>query len=88
MTPQDHRLLCPWDSLGKNAGVSCHALLQGIFQTPGLNLCLLHWQEDAAPWEAAGVSLPGILTSLQAMVGTFCLVEISSSVSKGENIVS
>ena len=21
------RLLCPWDSLGKNAGVRCHALL-------------------------------------------------------------
>ena len=25
------RLLCPWDSPGKNTGVSCHALLQGIF---------------------------------------------------------
>ena len=24
------RLLCPWDSLGKNAGVGCHFLLQGI----------------------------------------------------------
>ena len=24
-------LLCPWDSLGKNTGVGCHALLQGIF---------------------------------------------------------
>ena len=23
------RLLCPWDSLGKNIGVGCHALLQG-----------------------------------------------------------
>ena len=22
-----HRLLCPWDSLGKNAGVGCHFLL-------------------------------------------------------------
>ena len=22
------RLLCPWDSLGKNTGVSCHFLLQ------------------------------------------------------------
>ena len=22
------RLLCPWDSLGKNTGVDCHALLQ------------------------------------------------------------
>ena len=33
-------LLCPWDSPGKNTGVGCHALLQGIFLTQGLNLCL------------------------------------------------
>ena len=31
-------LLCPWDSPGKNTGVGCHALLQGIFPTQGLNL--------------------------------------------------
>ena len=31
------RLLCPWDSLGKNTGVGCHALFQGIFPTQGLN---------------------------------------------------
>ena len=33
-----------WDSPGKNAGVDCHALLQGIFPTWGLNphLPLLH----------------------------------------------
>ena len=35
------RLLCPWDSLGKNTGVGCHSLLQGIFLTQGLNLDLL-----------------------------------------------
>ena len=35
------RLLCPWDSLGENTGVGCHALLQGIFLTQGLNLGLL-----------------------------------------------
>ena len=36
-----------WDSPGKNTGVGCHALLQGIFLTQELNLCLqhlLHWQ--------------------------------------------
>ena len=27
-------LLCPWDSPGKNTGVGCHALFQGIF--PGM----------------------------------------------------
>ena len=39
--------LCPWDSADKNTGVGCHALLQGILPTQGLNLCLfclLHWQ--------------------------------------------
>ena len=27
------RLLCPWDFLGKNTGLGCHFLLQGIFPT-------------------------------------------------------
>ena len=36
------RLLCPRDSPGKSTGVGCHALLQGIFPTRGLNLRLLH----------------------------------------------
>ena len=43
-------LLCPWDSPGKNTGVGCRALLQGIFPTQGSNprlLCLLHWQEGS-----------------------------------------
>ena len=35
-------LLCPWDSPGKNTGLGCHSLLQGIFMTQGLNPCLLH----------------------------------------------
>ena len=32
------RLLCPWDSPGKDTGVGGHALLQAIFQTQWLNL--------------------------------------------------
>ena len=43
-TPQTvaARLLCPWDSPGKNTGVGCRALLQGIFPTQGLSprLCV------------------------------------------------
>ena len=31
------RLLCPWDSPGKNTGVGGHSLLQDIFLTQGLN---------------------------------------------------
>ena len=30
---QPARLLCPWDFPGKNTGVGCHFLLQGIFLT-------------------------------------------------------
>ena len=37
------RLLCPWNFPGKNTGVGCHFLLQGIFLTQGLNLGLLHY---------------------------------------------
>ena len=46
------RLLSPWDSPDKNTGLSCHALLQGIFLSQGLNprlLCLLHWQVGSLP---------------------------------------
>ena len=44
------RLLWPWNFLGKNTGVCCHFLLQGIFPAQGLNshfLSLLHWQADS-----------------------------------------
>ena len=39
------RLLCPWDSPGKNTGEGCHFLLQGIFPTQGSNLCLPHCRQ-------------------------------------------
>ena len=34
---QPTRLLCPWDSPGKSAGVGCHSLPQRAFPTQGLN---------------------------------------------------
>ena len=51
------RLLCPWDSPGKNTGVGCQAFLQGIFPTQGLNLSLLHllhWQMGSLPLAPPG----------------------------------
>ena len=39
---QPARLLCPWNSPGKNTGVGCHSLLQGIFPTRGMHPGLLH----------------------------------------------
>ena len=57
---QSARLLCPWDSPGKNTGVGYCALLQGIFPTQGLNLHLLQlpaltgrFFTTSATWEAA-----------------------------------
>ena len=44
--PLPARVICPSDSLGMNSGVGCHALLQGILPTQGLNSYLLpalHW---------------------------------------------
>ena len=42
---------------GKNTGVDCHFLLQGIFLTQGLNpclSCLLPWQVDSLPLRHLG----------------------------------
>ena len=39
---QPTRLLCPCNSPGKNTGVDCQSLLQGIFPTQGLKPGLLH----------------------------------------------
>ena len=42
---------------GKNTGVGCHFLFQGIFPTQGSNpslLCLLHWQMDSLPLHHLG----------------------------------
>ena len=58
------RLLYPQDSPAKNTGVTCHVLLQGIFLTQGLNLCLLHllhWQAGSftmsATWSPPNIIL-------------------------------
>ena len=48
-----HHVLCPWDFLGKNTGVGCHFLLQGIFSTQGSHaclLCLLHCRRILYHW--------------------------------------
>ena len=51
------RLLCPWDFPGKNTGVGCHLLLQGIFPTQQASLhlfCLLHCQAGSLPLAPPG----------------------------------
>ena len=52
------RLLCPWDSPGKNTQVGCRAPLQGIFPTQGSNphlSRLLHSQAGSLPLAPPGV---------------------------------
>ena len=67
------RLLCPWDSPGKNTGVGCHALLQGIFLTQGSNAGCLHWQADCLPLshQASPPGLVGVISEVK--VAQSCL---------------
>ena len=49
--------LCLWNFPGKNTGVGCHFLLQGILPILGSNLYLLHflhWQVSALPLYCLG----------------------------------
>ena len=48
---QPSRFLWAQDSPGKNTGVHCHVLLQGIFPTQELNLVLPPLQADSLPTE-------------------------------------
>ena len=79
------RLLCPWNSPGKNTGVGSPSLLQGIFLTQGLNLCLLYcrfftaWATRKAPrileWVAISFSRrsawPRGWTQVSSIAGRF-----------------
>ena len=51
---QHARLLCPWDSPGKNTGAGCHFLLQGIFPTQESNPGLLHCRQILYPLSYEG----------------------------------
>ena len=44
------RLLCPWDLSGKDPGVDCHFLGQGILPTLGSHLGLLHCRQFFTDW--------------------------------------
>ena len=53
----DCRLLCPWDSPGKNTWMGCLFFLRGIFLTQGSNPGLLHLQADSVQSETPGKPL-------------------------------
>ena len=72
-----HRLLCPWNSPGKNTGVGSHSLLQEIFSTQGLNLGCLSWLVDFFTTEQTVIkfqSLPApsfYLSLIRMLFGNF-----------------
>ena len=72
---QPARLLCSWDSPGKNTGASCHFLFQGIFPTQGLNLSLTwpalagRFFTTSATWEhSSHFQLSALWTSLEKII--------------------
>ena len=70
---QSARFCCLWNFPGKNIGMGCHFLLQGIFLAQGSNLHhlhLLHCQADSLPL----CCLPGN--------GTVCFKHVSSALMK------
>ena len=66
------RLLCPWDSPGKNTGVGCHALVQGSArprdQTPvsctaGRLFTLSHWENPQSAMQFFLPQVNAVLTN-------------------------
>ena len=54
---QPTRLLCPWDSPGKNTGVGCHALHLLDSGIEPASLCLVHRQVGSLPLVLPGKPL-------------------------------
>ena len=71
------RLLCPWNSLGKNTGVGCHPLLQGICPTQGSNSGLLHYRQILLLSEPQGS--PRLLRCLLKVTSLIIKTLLSSS---------
>ena len=75
------KLLCLWNSPGKNTGVGRHSLLQGIFPAQGLNPGLPHCRQILYLLSHLGspreILYPTNLPS--PAVSTYCLVSISIS---------
>ena len=81
------RLLCPWDFPGKNTGVGCRSLLQGIFPTQGSNphlLYLLNWQAGYLPLCHLGSPMATWKSYIEIRLSYFNLF----SVDCGQQIVS
>ena len=65
------------DSAEKNTGVSCHALLQGIFPTQGSNPGLLHCRWDSLSSEPPGKPKHTGVGSLSLLQGIFLTQDLN-----------
>ena len=72
-------------SPGKNTGVGCHFLLQGIFSTQGSNPCLLHWPEDSLPPRHLGSPYTRDLTDVKARNLLFIMISCQLLLRKPHN---
>ena len=79
------------DSPGKNTGVGCHALLQGIFPTQRLNPGPPHWRWILTDWATReaflfiGCSIKSGRNSIYCVSRTFPLLQ--STMKKNEEII-
>ena len=77
-------LLCPWNFPGKNTGMGCHFLLQGIFLIQGSNLPLrwqtvlpekLYWWSHVKPcclWKSLSVALIYTAVFSESLLSSDC----------------
>ena len=70
------RFLCPGGSPGKNTGVGCHFLLQGIVSDQGSNPRLLHCQGDSLPVSQQGS--PSIYITCHKYSQLYCEISTNS----------
>ena len=80
------KLLCPWDSSGKNTGVGSHALLQRIVLTQGWNaniLYLLFWQMGSLPLAPSGKPQDIDIFDIRVLCGGYLLTFRRTPVSYG-----
>ena len=81
---------CPWSFSGKNTGVGCHFLLQGIFPTKELNphlLRLLHRQEDSLPLRPLGSPFKVINIGLKAILNICLILLVVSHITSKINAI-
>ena len=66
-----NKWICPWNFPGKNTGVSCCFLLQGIFLTQGSNLGLLHCRQTLYCLSHQGWVWGSILNVISSLLPSF-----------------